>query len=142
MANQGLEVSGRFLSCEDFYGSGEVAIEIDPAKTIVANAQEYYTRFKKAGSGLSEVESELAAAKTSLAEAAAELDRVAAMADPLLMAKALSKGGTVSETKKKSYPGLHLERNGWTILVGRSATDNDELLRHHVRGADLWLHVL
>lgn len=141
MANQGLEVSGRFLSCEDFYGSGEVDIEIDPSKTIVANAQEYYGRFRKAGSGLCEVESELAATKASLAEAAAELGRVEAMADPLLMARALSKGGTVSETKKKSYPGLHLERNGWTILVGRSAADNDDLLRHHVRGADLWLHV-
>ncbi|MEI6876539.1 MAG: NFACT RNA binding domain-containing protein, partial [Spirochaetota bacterium] len=25
-------------------------------------------------------------------------------------------------------------------LIGRSAKENDELLRHHVRGSDLWLH--
>ena len=35
---------------------------------------------------------------------------------------------------------LGIERNGWTILVGRSAKENDELLRHHVRGSDLWMH--
>ena len=31
--------------------------------------------------------------------------------------------------------------DGWYILVGRTAEENDELLRHHVRGSDLWLHV-
>ena len=31
--------------------------------------------------------------------------------------------------------------NGWSILVGRDANENDELLRHHVRGSDVWLHV-
>ncbi len=31
--------------------------------------------------------------------------------------------------------------NGWYLLVGRDANENDELLRHHVRGDDLWLHV-
>ena len=30
--------------------------------------------------------------------------------------------------------------NGWYILVGRDANENDELLRHHVRGNDMWLH--
>jgi predicted ribosome quality control (RQC) complex YloA/Tae2 family protein len=140
MANQGLPLCGPSLSCQDFYGGGEVAIGVDPAKSIVANAQEYYGRSRKASSGLGEVESELSSTRASLAEAAAELERVEAMEDPLLMARALAKGGTVSETRKKSYPGLYLERKGWTILVGRSAKDNDDLLRHNVRGADLWLH--
>jgi predicted ribosome quality control (RQC) complex YloA/Tae2 family protein len=140
MANQGPALSGPSLSCQDFYRGGEVSIAIDPAKSIVANAQDYYARFRKASSGLSEVESELSSTQASLAEAADELARVEAMRDPLLMARALAKGGTVSETRKKSYPGLYLERDGWTILVGRSAKDNDDLLRHNVRGADLWLH--
>ena len=29
---------------------------------------------------------------------------------------------------------------GFSILVGRSARENDELLRKHMRGNDLWLH--
>lgn len=140
MASQALPISGRFLVCDDFYRGGEVSIEVDPQKSAVENAQAYYVRSRKAVSGLAEVESELEAAKASLAEARAELARVEAMEDPLLMARALAKGGTVSETKKKSYPGLYLERGGWTILVGRSAKENDDLLRHYVKGPDLWLH--
>jgi predicted ribosome quality control (RQC) complex YloA/Tae2 family protein len=140
MANQGLPSGGPALACQDFYGGGEVSIEIDPAKSIVANAQDYYGRYRKASSGLCEVESELSSTKASLAEASVELERIEAMEDPLLMARALSKGGTVSETRKKSYPGLYLQKDGWTILVGRSAKDNDDLLRHNVRGSDLWLH--
>ena len=30
--------------------------------------------------------------------------------------------------------------NGWLILVGRDANENDELLRRHVKGSDMWLH--
>ncbi len=29
---------------------------------------------------------------------------------------------------------------GFLILVGRGAKENDELLRHHVKGNDYWLH--
>ena len=27
------------------------------------------------------------------------------------------------------------------LIVGRDATENDDLLRHYVKGSDLWLHV-
>ncbi|MFW6368197.1 MAG: NFACT RNA binding domain-containing protein [Spirochaetota bacterium] len=37
-------------------------------------------------------------------------------------------------------PGLRLEVGGFTVIVGRNARENDELLRRHVRGNDLWLH--
>ena len=45
------------------------------------------------------------------------------------------------QQQKKTHPGLDYNVNGWYILVGRDANENDELLRHHVRGDDLWLHV-
>lgn len=88
------------------------------------------------------MEAELAAAKASLEAEAAGLADLEAIEEPLLIARALSKGGTSRQEKdrKKPYPGLSLERNGWTILVGRSAKENDELLRRHVRGHDLWMH--
>jgi len=140
MANQAAAPEGRFLPCEDFYRGGMVDIPLDPRKSVVENAQVFYERFRKAGSGLSELESEIASAKASLAEAKAELERLESLKEPLLIARALQKGGTAREPKKRPYPGLSLERDGWTILVGRSAKENDELLRRHVRGSDLWLH--
>jgi predicted ribosome quality control (RQC) complex YloA/Tae2 family protein len=37
-------------------------------------------------------------------------------------------------------PGLAFRRDDWLIMVGRDAAENDELLRCHVKGNDLWLH--
>jgi predicted ribosome quality control (RQC) complex YloA/Tae2 family protein len=42
--------------------------------------------------------------------------------------------------KDKTRPGLSFKRGDWLIMVGRDANENDELLRRHVRGNDLWLH--
>lgn len=140
MANQAAEYLGRFLHADDFYRGGEVSIPVDPGKSIVENAQAYYERAKKANSGLAELEAEIQATKASLELAGRDLARLEATDDPLLIARALEKGGTVRTSQRRSYPGLSLERSGWTILVGRSAKENDELLRRHVRGSDLWLH--
>jgi len=142
MANQGTKPSGRLLECEDFFRGGSVAIEIDTSKNAVENAKTYYERYRKASAGLADVESELAASRDSLEAEAVELARLEALDEPLLIARALQKGGTVrsGQDRKKPYPGLSLERNGWTILIGRSAKENDELLRRHVRGSDLWMH--
>lgn len=142
MANQAQDPAGHFLDCEDFFRGGRVSVEIDPTRTIVANAQAYYERYRKAGSGLAELEAELGSTRESLAREEAELARLESLREPLLIARALAKGGTVrtEANKARAYPGLSLERRGWTILVGRSAKENDELLRRHVRGSDLWMH--
>jgi predicted ribosome quality control (RQC) complex YloA/Tae2 family protein len=142
MANQGTKPSGKLLECDDFFRGGSVAIEVDASKSVVDNARVYYERYRKANTGLADVEAELAASRASLEAEAAELARLESLDEPLLIARALQKGGTVrsGQDRKKPYPGLSLERNGWTILVGRSAKENDELLRHHVRGSDLWMH--
>jgi predicted ribosome quality control (RQC) complex YloA/Tae2 family protein len=142
MANQHRAIEGKLLACDDFFKGGEVAIAVAPGKSVLENARAYYERYRKASSGLSELEAELEASRASLEAEKAELSRIEAMEDPLLMARALGKGGTVRSTqgKKRPYPGLSLERNGWTILVGRSAKENDELLRRHVKGQDLWMH--
>ena len=142
MANQGIKVEGRFLNCDDFYRNAPIAIQIDPTKSVLENAQAYYERYRKASSGLTEVESELEATMASLEAEKAEFARLEAIQEPLLLARALAKGGTArtAQNQKRAYPGLSLERDGWTILVGRSAKENDELLRRHVRGSDLWMH--
>lgn len=49
-------------------------------------------------------------------------------------------GGKQTGKSKGPAPGITLERGGFTIFVGRNARENDELLRRHVRGNDLWIH--
>jgi predicted ribosome quality control (RQC) complex YloA/Tae2 family protein len=150
MANQGrtyegLPKEGAHMECDDFYRGGRVLIPVDTRLSAVDNARELYERHRKAKSGLADVEGELEGAKASLGRLSRELAALEAEAEPLLIARALAKGGTArpasgASAQKRAYPGLSLEISGWTILIGRSAKENDELLRRHVRGSDLWLH--
>jgi predicted ribosome quality control (RQC) complex YloA/Tae2 family protein len=145
MANQGVAYEGKYLAAEDFYRGGDIRISVDPRLSVVENARAYYERHRKGRSGLAEVELELALARASLEGLGRELAALEKEEDPFLIARALAKGGTVRTAseggpQRRSFPGLSLEVAGWTILVGRSAKENDELLRRHVRGSDLWLH--
>jgi predicted ribosome quality control (RQC) complex YloA/Tae2 family protein len=145
MANQGIAYEGDYLACEDFYQGGQIRIPVNPRLSAVDNAREFYERHRKAKSGLANVESEIESTKISLQRLAREFADLEKETEPLLIARALAKGGTARSTdsgatQKRRYPGLSLERSGWIILIGRSAKENDELLRKHVRGSDLWLH--
>lgn len=140
MANLDRRPDGRYLEVEDFFRGGSLRVEIEPDLPLPANAARYYERAKKESSGLADVEAELAKWRLELEAERAELERLEGLSDPLLIARGLQKGGTVRESRERRYPGLSLDRSGWTILIGRSAKENDELLRRHVRGSDLWLH--
>ncbi|MGB4572215.1 MAG: NFACT family protein [Rectinemataceae bacterium] len=129
-----------FVTVQDFYRGGDLSVRIDPSLGNVANAQEYYERYRKASSGLAEVEEELARSRQTLEAADAWIARAEAEKDPFAIAKMLSKAGTVREKAVRRYPGLSFEIDGWTILVGRSGVENDDLLRRHVRGSDMWMH--
>ncbi len=140
MANPGAACDGRFLRAEDFFRGATLEIEIDPRLSVVENARAYYGRHKKARSGLADVEAEIEAARAAIAKTETELAALEALEDPYALAKALAKGGTKAAPDRRETAGLSLEVSGWTILIGRSAKENDELLRRRVRGSDLWLH--
>lgn len=129
-----------FAEAFDFYEQRELLIEIDPKLDPPANAALYYEKYRKARDGKAEVESELSRVRASLVQLEQWYSRYSAETDPFVLARALKKGGTARTRQKDAYPCLHAEYRGWTILVGRSAKENDELLRHVVKGSDLWLH--
>ena len=41
----------------------------------------------------------------------------------------------------KKIPGKQFESHNFQIVVGLTARDNDQILRRHVKGNDIWLHV-
>ena len=133
-------VSTGFVEAYDFYTNSNLSIKIDPSLSMVENAQSYYEKAKKANSGYENVVLELQKtikAKDTLVHWKTRLEEET---DPFAMAKMLERGGTVRKEAKKKYPCLTLDLRGWNILVGRSAKENDELLRHYVKGSDHWLH--
>ena len=104
----------------------------------------YYERYRKAKNALAKIRDEIAAGERELKKESEKLERVMSETNPLVLAK-LSKHersrAAVSPAKnRKTRPGLTFVRGDWRIFVGRNASENDELLRRHVKGNDLWLH--
>ncbi len=140
MANIGAEQSGGGAEVEDFYRGGSVFIRLDGSKSVVENAQGYYEKAKKARSGLGDTLLELGEARNALDALAAEEAAIEAEENPYAIRAYLAKRRSAPSEAPKRYPGLSLELEGWLILIGRSAPENDQLLRRHVRGNDLWFH--
>jgi len=140
MANQTTTPDGMTVTADDFYRGGEVLIRIDPTKGIIENARTYYEKSRKAKSGAVETAAELDELRRSIDLLEADRIRLEATENPYAIRAWLAKRRTSTTEAPKRFPGLSLERSGWLILIGRSATENDVLLRRHVRGNDLWFH--
>lgn len=129
-----------FLECEDYENGGIARIKIDPKKSAQENAADYYALYKKELSGTESLQTEIELAKKKIASLEKTYQEILAEKNPMRIEQLLRQDTTPKQRQKKSHPGLDYTVNGWYILVGRDANENDELLRHHVRGNDMWLH--
>jgi len=124
----------------------KIRIALEPRLSPAAQAGIYYEQYRKAKSGISEIVREIAAGEKEINELNEKLNRLLSETNPLILAKLIKSSGFSVQTKtqskkEKKRPGLSFKRGDWLILVGRDANENDELLRRHVKGNDLWLHV-
>ena len=136
-----IDGNSRFLECEDYESGKTVRLVIDPKKSAQENAAEYYKNYKKAVSGAEELSHDIEIAKKQLEKLEKQYADIQAEKNPVKIEQMLRRDTTPAQKIKKTHPGLDYQVNGWLIYVGRDANENDELLRHHVRGEDLWLHV-
>ena len=136
-----IDGSSNFLECEDYESGKTVRLMIDPKKSAQENAAEYYKKYKKAVSGSEDLVHDIEIAKKQLEKLDAQYEEIKNEQNPVKIEQLLRRDTTPKQQQKKTHPGLDYTVNGWYILVGRDANENDELLRHHVRGDDLWLHV-
>ena len=136
-----IDGTSKFLECEDYETGKTLRILIDPKKSAQENAQDYYKNYKKATSGIEDLERDIQAARRQIEKLDEQYNQICTEKNPVKIEQLLRRDTTPPQQKKKTHPGLDYTINGWYILVGRDASENDELLRHHVRGDDLWLHV-
>ena len=134
------------VELEDYDANNRIVrITLDPRKTAQENAGGYYGRYKKAVSGLEALTDDIEASKRTLAALNEELAKLRVEDNPYIIEKVLHKRKIPAQQKQaaqeKERPGLTFYHDGWILYVGRTAAENDELLRHHVRGRDMWLHV-
>ncbi|HEX7594266.1 MAG TPA: NFACT RNA binding domain-containing protein [Anaerolineae bacterium] len=128
--------------------AGVLKIPLDPQLSAVENAQKYFKDYHRAKDAAARVPALLAAAKAELeyaeqmlndlelAESRAEIDAV------ILAAR---EAGLITAAKPRakvqaSEPRAFQSRDGFTILVGKNARQNEEITFRRAKPDDLWLH--
>ncbi len=131
------------VKVRDYLSEEVLYIEVDTSKNLIENAEDYYTRHRKAKTAIKVLEDEIAEISARLKNLIEEEQRLLAIEDPLVLERELAKNKTKEkpQIQEKKHAGLSFLSGEWTLLLGRSAKEYDELLRRSVRGNDYWLHV-
>jgi len=129
-----------WLVCSDYSDPEQtLSIELDPALTPAENAERCYRRHRKARAGAKLLNEEIHQQRRTLEELST---RILGLRRGELLPEA---GAFPAKAKQrplpKETPGLSFVSASYRLLLGRTARENDSLLRHHVRGNDIWLHV-
>lgn len=142
---------GDRVTLTDYYSEGQPDIElpIDKNKSLQDAAAEAFSRYGKAKRAVGEIKERLALVdreldelkdrKTKLEEAIASRD------ETILISFAESRQKPVARSKareSKDIPGTRRYRSsdGYEVIVGRTARDNDNLTFRVAHPNDLWLH--
>jgi predicted ribosome quality control (RQC) complex YloA/Tae2 family protein len=128
--------------------AGVLKIPLDPQLSAVENAQEYFKDYHRAKDAAARVPALLAAAKAELEYAEQmlndlELAESRAEIDAVILAAHEAGLITVAKPRTKvqaSEPRAFQSRDGFTILVGKNARQNEEITFRRAKSDDLWLH--
>jgi predicted ribosome quality control (RQC) complex YloA/Tae2 family protein len=142
-----IQQGAEWLEAENFYAGEIIRIELDKKQSATSQAEHYYEQYRKAKSGLEDVRAEIETGKEELIHLETTLASLLAETNPFVLQRKLKAGSNVQgisvQTRKtdQKRPGLSFRRGDWLLIVGRDGAENDDLLRHYVKGGDLWLHV-
>lgn len=136
----GYQIDGSSLDCEDYDTGKMVHIRIDPKLNVQQNAEAYYSQYKKASSGMEDLQHDIDLSRRALESLEKEYESIKNEKNVIKIEQLLRHYTQPKQKQEKPHPGLHYEIDGWTLLVGRTANENDDLLRHYVKGNDMWLH--
>lgn len=128
----------------DWKTNAMLTIALDSRLKGRAQIQRAYERYQKAKGASEHALGELARLEEELAVRIKQLeellcphnDHAAWIAD----LKRASEGTAKAPPPGPKSPGLVIRSGAFTLLVGRNAKENDELLRRHTRGNDWWMH--
>jgi predicted ribosome quality control (RQC) complex YloA/Tae2 family protein len=155
LANLGTaERRGRTVSVIDYYAEDapRIELEVDENLTLQEEAARRFARYTKAKRAAQEITQRVGHLDDELERLNAqmsELERIKALRDePALEAfgdderKDRARGPASRRKPQESIPGVRRYRStdGYEILVGRGARDNDHLTFRVARPFDLWLH--
>lgn len=114
------------------YNTGEpIEIVLNPELRTEQNSNLYYKKYQKSIHGIE-------ITKDILKQLKNEKDLLEKNLLELNIPKQEIKKTLNTKIEK---PGLHYKSGSWEIIVGTNAKENENLLRHWVKGNDMWLHI-
>jgi predicted ribosome quality control (RQC) complex YloA/Tae2 family protein len=147
------ERAGDKVRLQDYYteGAPTIEVEIDEDATLQEAASSFFSRYTKAKRAIGELGGrllQLTRELEDLDEKLVQLERVVAERDLTALAtfadkpKAAPTAGGKKQKASLALPGMRRYRSsdGYEVLVGRTARDNDELTFRVAKPNDLWLH--
>ena len=154
LANLGsAERQGRIVKLRDYYADDAplIEIEVDENKTLQEEAARRFSRYTKAKRAAQEIKARMATIEKelrSLHDRQAELEKIINDRDEATLEnffgekKKEAQGRKTKQKSSENIPGARRFRSsdGYEILVGRAARDNDNLTFRFARAHDLWLH--
>jgi predicted ribosome quality control (RQC) complex YloA/Tae2 family protein len=144
---------GRKVTVQDYYQDGApmIEIEVDEEKTLPEQAAEYFSRFTKAKRASEEIAMRVTQVDRDLASLEEKQNELTTLIEAgdihalrtLVQAKQKRViGRSKKEKSPPTLPGMrrYLSSDGYEVIVGRTARDNDALTFRVARPNDLWLH--
>jgi predicted ribosome quality control (RQC) complex YloA/Tae2 family protein len=143
--------TGNTVRLTNYYAEGTptLEVEVDENTSLQEAASEFFSRYTKAKRAIEEVSARLVQIdqeldqfdekRVKLEKAIAECD-LSALAD--FEKQKSEPAGRKKQKASLSLPGMRRYRSsdGYEVLVGRTARDNDQLTFRVARPNDLWLH--
>ncbi|HYJ45514.1 MAG TPA: NFACT family protein [Pyrinomonadaceae bacterium] len=143
---------GRVVELRDYYADDApvIELEVDENRSLQEEASRRFTRYAKAKRAAQEIASRLVVIEKELEELRgreSELETLINTGDEAALdtfdhAERPRSGARAKQKSSENVPGARRYRSsdGYEILVGRAARDNDHLTFRVARPHDLWLH--
>lgn len=132
------------IEVEDWETGKNITIALDVKLKANENIQLYYEKYQKAKGSYENALSEVKRSQEAFDAEKRRFDQLLGEErderQSIRLFKRELEDNKAVETAKVHSPGLTIQSGHFTLLVGRNAKENDELLRHWVRGNDYWMH--
>jgi predicted ribosome quality control (RQC) complex YloA/Tae2 family protein len=132
------------VTLPDPYGGEAVVVELEPNLTPAENMERLFGLYRKARRGRRAVAARLAELEEELARLCAEREaarQASDLAELERWRRDEAPAGRAAPRRETKGPGRRfLSSDGFTVVVGRGAAENEEITFKLARPHDLWLH--
>jgi predicted ribosome quality control (RQC) complex YloA/Tae2 family protein len=144
MANLNFISSGmEKVELENFYNPGQkISVRLNPLLSAQKNAEVYYRKSKNRQIEIARLQQILDTRFPEMQQLKEKIDLISGSTEPSQIAEFSADYPSKADpsVSQKRLPYQEVDFMGYRILIGKSASDNDELTLKHSFKDDLWLH--